>query len=82
MICKSITTVQTRYPIPLSRIVSIANSFHCDIFIECGENHINVKSYEDIHCNLRHLGTTLLFHFNGEDESHAEEKFNRIFMPN
>ena len=80
MITKQIDTCLRSNPVPLSFLISTANSFHCDIQIQCDENRIDVKNYDDMLRRLRPRQTFLLFFFSGTDEQAAGRKFEQIFQ--
>lgn len=72
--------IQKRYrPIPLAVLISTANSYNCEIFIEYEKNKVNVKSYDDMKRELRTRGPNLLFYFNGIDEIKAEHRIGQLF---
>lgn len=79
MISRQIDTCRRYNPVPLSFLINAANSFDCDIYVKCENSHVNVKSYDEMICNLRTRGTSLLFFFNGRDEQAAQQKIERIF---
>lgn len=79
MVCKQVDTCRRYSPVPISFLISAANSFDCDIYIECEDNHVNVKSYDEMQSNLQTRSRTLLFYFNGTDELAAQQKIGRIF---
>ena len=79
MVCKQVDTCRRYSPVPISFLISAANSFDCDIFIECEDNNVNVKSYDEMQNNLKTRSRTLLFYFDGADELAAQQKIGRIF---
>lgn len=83
MLRKEMDIHQRTRPIPITVLVSTANSYLCDIFIEyeC-ENEtfkVNVKSYDEMKNGLRTPGRILLFYFNGLDEKKAESRIEKLF---
>lgn len=79
MICKQVDTCRRYSPVPISFLINAANSFDCDIYVECEENHVNVKSYDEMQSNLRTRSRKLLFYFDGSDELAAQQKIAQIF---
>lgn len=79
MIYKQVDTCRRYSPVPISFLIKAANSFDCDIYVECEDNHVNVKSYDEMQCNLRTRSKKLLFYFDGTDELAAQQKITRIF---
>lgn len=80
MISKEIDTCRRYTPVPLSFLITAANSFDCDIFVESeGRRHVNVKSYDEMISNLSTRKKSLLFFFNGFDEADAQKRIERIF---
>lgn len=80
MIAKQIDTYRRYSPVPLSVLINTANSFLCDIYIQCNEYQINAKNYDEMLKNLRPRGRSLLFFFNGKDEQAAQQKIEKIFQ--
>lgn len=80
MIWKQVDTCRRCSPPPISFLINTANDFDCDIYIQCEENHVNVKSYDEMQRNLRPRNQTLMFYFNGADEQAAQQKIERIFQ--
>lgn len=80
MIAKQIDTCQRYTPMPISFLINTANSFLCDIYVECNEHQINVKNYDEMLMKLRPRGSSLLFFFNGKDEQAAQQKIEKIFQ--
>lgn len=68
-------------PISIAFLIDTANSFNCDIFVECGVSKINVKNYDELKDRLVIKDKYLLFYFNGEDELDAENRIQQIFQP-
>ena len=68
-------------PIPIAVLISAANAYHCDIFIEYenGDRKVNVKSYDEMKNGLRTQGRNLLFYFDGFDEAKAESHIEKLF---
>ncbi|MCD8371023.1 MAG: HPr family phosphocarrier protein [Clostridiales bacterium] len=79
MIRKQINTRTRHVPVPLSFLISTANSFDCEIYMECGQRNVNVKCYDEMIRHLRPSGHSILFCFNGSDELAAQKKIERIF---
>jgi phosphotransferase system HPr-like phosphotransfer protein len=68
-------------PIPLALLITTANSFDCDIYIDYGSNKVNVKDYDEM---LRGLNTqyhNLHFSFDGIDEQAAKGRIEMLFLP-
>ncbi len=80
MICRQIDTSKRYTPVPLSFLICTANRFDCDIFVQLNNLQVNVKSYDEMICNLRHASRSLLFFFNGSDEQAAQQRIERIFQ--
>lgn len=80
MIAKQIDTCRRYSPVPLSFLINTANSFLCDIYIQCEEVQINAKNYDEMLRKLRPRGCSLLFFFNGKDEKAAQQKIEKIFQ--
>lgn len=79
MISKQVDTCRRYSPVPISFLIHAANSFDCDIYVKCEDNHVNVKSYDEMQSNLKTRSKTLLFYFDGADELAAQQKISRIF---
>lgn len=73
--------IQQRYrPIPITVLISTANTYSCDIFIEYEKNKVNVKNYDEMKTGLKTQGgSNLLFYFNGLDEVQAESHIEKLF---
>ena len=81
MLRKTMDIRQRCRPIPLSVLITTANSCDCDIFIEYEASRVNVKDYDEmIRCFDTHEKTQLFF-FNGIDEKNAERRITRLFSP-
>ena len=81
MLRKTMDIRQRCRPIPLSVLITTANSCDCDIFIEYEASRVNVKDYDAlIRCFDTHEKTQLFF-FNGIDEKNAERRITRLFSP-
>lgn len=80
MISKQIDTCRRTTPVPLSFLIKAANSFDCDIYIECDDSQVNVKNYDEMICNLSPRNKSTLFFFSGADELAAKRRFERIFQ--
>lgn len=81
MLRKEMDIHQRYRPIPIAVLISAANSYNCDIFIEY-ENEktkVNVKNYDEMKKGLRTQGQNLLFYFNGLDEVKAESHIEKLF---
>lgn len=81
MLRKEMDIYQRSRPIPIAVLVSAANSYSCDIFIEYEneETKVNVKNYDEMKRGLRTQGRILLFYFNGLDEKKAESRIEKLF---
>lgn len=68
-------------PIPITVLISAANSYICDIFIEYKDEDkkVNVKNYDEMKNGLKTQGGVLLFYFNGLDEERAESRIEKLF---
>lgn len=79
---RRVMDIRQRYhPIPLTVLITTANSCDCDIFIEYEASRVNVKDYDEmIRCFDTHEKTQLFF-FNGIDEKNAEKRITRLFSP-
>lgn len=72
--------IQKRYrPIPIAVLISAANTYSCEIFIEYEKNKVNVKNYDEMKRGLKTQGQNLLFYFNGIDEANAEHHIEQLF---
>lgn len=74
--------IHKRYrPIPITVLISTANSYNCDIFIlyDKERKKVNVKSYDEMKNGLNTQGRILLFYFNGLDEQKAESHIEKLF---
>ena len=81
MLRKTMDIRQRCHPIPLSVLITTANSCDCDIFIEYEASRVNVKDYDEmIRCFDTHE-QVLMFFFNGIDEMNAEKRIARLFTP-
>ena len=80
MLSRQVDTCRRYRPVPLSFLIDTANAFLCDIFVECDNVQVNVKSYDEMIRNLKFHGRTLRFFFNGQDELDAEKTIERIFQ--
>ena len=81
MLRKTMDIRQRCRPIPLSVLITTANSCDCDIFIEYEASRVNVKDYDEmIRCFDTHEKTQLFF-FNSIDEKNAEKRITRLFSP-
>lgn len=66
-------------PVPISELIQTANTFGCDIFIECEQSKVNAKNYEDLKQRLVIKTPQLLFFFSGTDELEAGNRIGRLF---
>lgn len=68
-------------PIPITVLISAANCYSCDIFIEYTQEDkkVNVKDYEEMKNELKTQDGILLFYFNGLDEERAESRIEKLF---
>lgn len=74
--------IQQRYtPIPIAVLITTANSFDCDIYIDYGKSKVNVKDYEEMKKGLVTQSKNLMFYFDGKDEKAAEGRIEMIFQP-
>ena len=81
MLRKTMDIRQRCHPIPLSVLITTANSCDCDIFIEYEASRVNVKDYEAMIQGFDTHSQTQLFLFNGIDEENAEQRIERLFAP-
>ena len=79
MVKRRVDTLQRYNPVPISMLINTANSFACDIFVECGKNKVNAKNYDEMKRNLVTQYGHLLF--NGVDEDDAGKKIEQMFLP-
>ena len=71
---RRVMDIRQRYhPIPLTVLITTANSCDCDIFIEYEASRVNVKDYEAMIQGFDTHSQTQLFLFNGIDEENAEQ---------
>lgn len=79
---RRVMDIRQRYhPIPLTVLITTANSCDCDIFIEYEASRVNVKDYEAMIRGFDTHSQTQLFLFNGIDEKSAEQRIERLFAP-
>ncbi len=79
---RRVMDIRQRYhPIPLTVLITTANSCDCDIFIEYEASRVNVKDYEAMIQGFDTRSQTQLFLFNGIDEENAEQRIERLFAP-
>ena len=79
---RRVMDIRQRYhPIPLTVLITTANSCDCDIFIEYEASRVNVKDYEAMIQGFDTHSQTQLFLFNGIDEQNAEQRIERLFAP-
>lgn len=81
MVKRRVDTLQRYNPVPISMLINTANSFVCDIFVQCGTHQVNAKDYEAMKRGLVTQNGHLLFYFNGVDEDDAGKKIVQIFQP-
>lgn len=81
MLRKTMDIRQRCHPIPLSVLITTANSCDCDIFVEYEASRVNVKDYDEMIRRFDTQAQTLLFFFNGADEDHAQQRITRLFAP-
>jgi len=81
MLRKTMDIRQRCHPIPLSVLITTANSCDCDIFVEYEASRVNVKDYEAMIQGFDTHSQTQLFLFNGIDEENAEQRIERLFAP-
>ena len=81
MFRKTMAIRQRFHPIPLTVLITTANSCDCDIFVEYEASRVNVKDYEAMIRNFDTHAQSQLFFFNGSDEHCAEERIERLFAP-
>ena len=81
MLRKAMDIRQRYHPIPLTVLITTANSCDCDIFIEYEASRVNVKDYEAMIQGFDTHSQTQLFLFNGIDEENAEQRIERLFAP-
>jgi len=72
---------QRCHPIPLSVLITTANSCDCDIFVEYEASRVNVKDYDEMIRSFDTHAQIQLFFFNGTDEQNAEARIARLFAP-
>ena len=79
---RRVMDIRQRYhPIPLTVLITTANSCDCDIFIEYEASRVNVKDDEAMIQGFDTHSQTQLFLFNGIDEENAEQRIERLFAP-
>ena len=81
MLRKTMDIRQRYHPIPLTVLITTANSCDCDIYVEYEASRVNVKDYEAMIRNFDTHARTQLFFFSGRDEQNAEERIERLFSP-
>ena len=81
MVSRQINLQMCYKPIPIAIIIKAANSFVCNIFMECNKSRVDVKNYEELKRGMseRRPGQNLQFYFEGADEQAAEEYLDKIF---
>ena len=79
---RRVMDIRQRYhTIPLTVLITTANSCDCDIFIEYEAFRVNVKDYEAMIQDFDTHSQTQLFFFNGRDEENAQQRIERLFAP-
>ena len=81
MLRKTMDIRQRCRPIPLSVLITTANSCDCDIFVEYEASRVNVKDYDEMIRGFDTHEQVLMFFFNGIDEMNAEKRIARLFTP-
>ena len=81
MLRKTMDIRQRSRPIPLTVLITTANSCDCDIYVEYEASRVNVKDYEAMIRNFDTQAQNQLFFFNGTDEQYAEKRIQRLFAP-
>lgn len=81
MLRKTMDIRQRCHPIPLSVLITTANSCDCDIFVEYEASRVNVKDYDEMIGRFDTQAQIQLFFFNGADETHAVQRITRLFTP-
>lgn len=72
---------QKSYPIPITVLISTANTCDCDIFVEYGQSLVNVKDYDEMKIGFDTRRQHQLFCFDGCDEADAEQRILCLFTP-
>ena len=67
--------------IPIAVLITAANCFDCDIYIDNGKSKVNVKDYDEMKKGLVTRNRNLLFYFDGKDEKAAEGRIEMLFQP-
>ena len=78
---KQVDIYQRYTPIPIAVLITAANSFDCDIYIDNGKSKVNVKDYDEMKKGLVTRNRNLLFYFDGKDEKAAEGRIEMLFQP-
>ena len=81
MLRRTMDIRQRYHPIPLTVLITTANSCDCDIFVEYEASRVNVKDYDEMIRSFDTHEQTQLFLFNGIDEKNAEQRITRLFTP-
>lgn len=81
MLTKQVDIQQRCTPIPIAVLIKAANSFDCDIYIDCGKSKVNAKDYVEMKTGLITRTRNLLFCFDGKDEQAAEGRIEMLFQP-
>lgn len=81
MVSRQVNLQQCYNPIPIARIIKVANSFVCNIFMECNKSKVNVKDYDEFKNGMsaQRPSYELKFYFDGADEQDAEKCLDKIF---
>lgn len=81
MLRKEFNIRQKSYPIPIAVLISAANTYDCDIFIEYEQSSVNVKNYNEMKRGFNTCQPNQLFCFNGCDEAKAQQRIMCLFTP-
>lgn len=79
MLRKEFNIRQKSYPIPIAVLISTANTYDCDIFIEYGQARVNVKNYNEMKNRFNPRQPNQLFCFSGWDEAKAQRRITSLF---
>ena len=81
MLRKEFNIRQKSYPIPIAVLISAANTYDCDIFIEYEQFKVNVKNYNEMKNGFDTHQPNQLFCFNGWDEAQAQQRITYLLTP-
>lgn len=81
MLRKELDIRQRSLPIPIALLISTANAFVCDIFVEYGQSRVNVKNYDEMKRDFDTHTPSITFSFNGQDEDLAQQRIACLFAP-